>query len=40
MLSKLLGHSNIGITENYLKSLDKISYVKNNSFDIFDTIGE
>lgn len=40
MLSKLLGHSNIGVTENYLKSLDKISYVKNNSFDIFDTIGE
>ena len=37
-ISKLLGHTNIQVTQNYLKSLNMEDFVKNNSVDVFDLL--
>jgi integrase/recombinase XerD len=37
-ISKLLGHSNIQITQNYLKSLNVEDFVKNNSVNVYDLL--
>ena len=37
-ISKLLGHSNISITQNYLRSLNLEQFIKSNSVDIFKLI--
>ena len=33
-ISKLLGHTDISTTQIYLKSLNQMDYVKNNSIDV------
>ena len=37
-ISKLLGHSNISITQNYLRSLNLEEYIKKNSIDIYSLL--
>lgn len=37
-ISKLLGHSNIAITQNYLRSLNQEEYIKKNSIDIYSLL--
>lgn len=35
-LSKALGHSSIAITQNYLKSIDNLTYTKQHQFNVFE----
>lgn len=37
-ISKLLGHTNIQVTQNYLKSLNVEDFVKNNSVNVYDLL--
>lgn len=37
-ISKLLGHTNIQVTQNYLKSLNMEKFVKDNAINVFDLL--